>query len=479
MGKKDGLMRFEAKEWNAGGAINFYGSRKPESYIINHKEAHGKMNTERPDFRKKELALSASPYVYLPCEMHVFTVEISHREDIDGELLQRAMERTLARMPYLTDTFTEEHGAVYYAENPLPMTVAHTDQIRRVGGAETNWHMLDLTWDGNKTWFSMFHGFCDGQGLNSFIESTLYHYYCMKDSVEYESAGIRTDRDEMTEAETFEPCSKNYEVSPDFKMPEKKEQPKPYHIPEIINTPKQDRILEYGFRLPSDAFMAFVKENGTSPAVMLSMLVGETILRMHPDADAPIVSNIPVSVRRMLGCEETFKNCSGRVVLPVSGTPMDALPFAQRAAQLRGVLKMQMNQDLYRMTYNYIGGMYRKRMSEAADYREEIRKPAAFLGVCHDTFYIDYIGSLHKTGYSEQITDVRFLCEPALGNTLHLNIIENNGQFRVACLACNDITPVIDTIEQVIRGHGVPLERVPEQCFTLSWTNWRDGMKLD
>ena len=225
--------------------------------------------------------------------------------------------------------------------------------------------------------------------------------------------------------------------------------------------------------------MAFVKENGTSPAVMLSMLVGETILRMHPDADAPIVSNIPVSVRRMLGCEETFKNCSGRVVLPVSGTPMDALPFAQRAAQLRGVLKMQMNQDLYRMTYNYIGGMYRKRMSEAADYREEIRKPAAFLGVCHDTFYIDYIGSLHKTGYSEQITDVRFLCEPALGNTLHLNIIEHNGQFRVACLACNDITPVIDTIEQVIRGHGVPLERVPEQCFTLSWTNWRDGMKLD
>ena len=225
--------------------------------------------------------------------------------------------------------------------------------------------------------------------------------------------------------------------------------------------------------------MAFVKENGTSPAVMLSMLVGETILRMHPDADAPIVSNIPVSVRRMLGCEETFKNCSGRVVLPVSGTPMDALPFAQRAAQLRGVLKMQMNQDLYRMTYNYIGGMYRKRMSEAADYLEEIRKPAAFLGVCHDTFYIDYIGSLHKTGYSEQITDVRFLCEPALGNTLHINIIEHNGQFRVACLACNDIASLIETLEQVIRDHGVAPERIPEQCFTLSRTNWRDGMMLD
>jgi len=42
MGQNHGAIRFEAKEWNAGGAINFYGSRKPEGYIIDHKEVHGK-----------------------------------------------------------------------------------------------------------------------------------------------------------------------------------------------------------------------------------------------------------------------------------------------------------------------------------------------------------------------------------------------------------------------------------------------------
>ena len=335
------------------------------------------MSNQRPDFRKKELALSATPYVYLPIDIPVYTVEVTHRCEVDGELLQRAMDRTLQRMPYLADTFTEEHGAVYYAENPLPMTVAHTDKIRRVGGAETNYHLLDLTWDGNKTWFSMFHGFCDGQGLNAFLESVLYHYYCMKDGTEYDPNGIRTDKGRMTDAETFEPCSKPYEVSPDFKMPERKEQPTPYHLPDIIANPSGD-VLEYGFRLPSDAFLAFVKENGTSPSVMFSMLVGEAIMRLHPDADAPIVANIPVSVRRQLGCEETIKTCSSRLVLPLLVTPMDALPFAQRAAQLRGVLKMQMNTDLYRMQYNYLGNMHRKRMEEATDYREELKKPASF-----------------------------------------------------------------------------------------------------
>lgn len=434
------------------------------------------MNNQRPQFEKKEMALSSSPYVYLPVNIPAYTVEVTHREPIDGKLLQRALDRTVQRMPYLTDSLTIEGGAVYYAKNPLPMEAAHVAGIRHVGGSETNYHMLDLTWDGNVTWFTMFHGFCDGQAIYNFLESVLYHYYCMKDGVEYDPIGIRADSTQPTEAETYEPCSKMYEVSPDFKMPERNGQPAPYHLPEIVRNPNGD-VLEYGFHLPSEAFMRFVKENGTSPAVMLSMLVGEAIKRVHPDADAPIMVNIPVSIRRQLGCEETFKNCSSRIMLPISGTPMDALPFDQRAAQLRGILKQQMNPDLYRSIYNGLGAMYRKRMGEATDYREEISKPAGFMTVSHDTFYIDYIGSMHKTAYAEQITDVRFLCKPAAGNTLHLNVIEHNGEFRVACLACSDVTPLVDALEQVIKDHGLPVQRAPQQRFGLPLTAWREGME--
>ena len=75
------------------------------------------------------------------------------------------------------------------------------------------------------------------------------------------------------------------------------------------------------------------------------------------------------------------------------------------------------------------------------------------------------------------MTDVRFLCEPGRGNTLHLNMIEHDGQFRITCLACSDITPITDALEQVIKDHGLPLERTPEQRFTLPRTNWRDGME--
>lgn len=433
------------------------------------------MSNQRPHFEKKELALSSSPYVYLPVDIPVYTVEVSHREEIDGDLLQRALDSTIQRMPYLSDTLEIDHGAVYYAKNPLPMEAAHAAGPRVVGGKETNYHLLDLTWHGNKTWFSMYHGFCDGQGINAFLESVLYHYYCLKDGVAYDPMGIRTNKTQMSEAETFEPFSKKYEVSPDFKMPERKAQTAPYHLPEIIRTPSGS-VRDYGFRLPSDAFMRFVKENGTSPSVMLSMLVGEAIKLVHPDADAPVMVNVPISIRRMLGCEETFKNCSSRAVLPINFTLLDALPFAQRAAQLRGMLKQQMNPDLHRSVYNMLGAMYGKRMAEAADYQEEIRKPAGFLTTCHDTFYIDYIGIIRKTAYACQITDVRFLCKPAGGKTLHLNMIEHNGEFRISCLACCEITPLTDALEQVIKDHGLPVQRTPEQQFSLPLTAWREGL---
>ena len=169
------------------------------------------MSEPRPEFKKKELALSASPYVYLPVDVPVYTVEVCHREEINGDLLQQALDRTVQRMPYLTDTLVaEETGKVWYAENPLPMQAAHTAELRRVGGRETNYHMLDLTWDENKTWFSMFHGFCDGQGISAFLETVLYYYYCMKDGKTYEPNGIRTDASPMDEGEIQEPLLHPY-----------------------------------------------------------------------------------------------------------------------------------------------------------------------------------------------------------------------------------------------------------------------------
>lgn len=302
----------------------------------------------------------------------------------------------------------------------------------------------------------------------------LYHYYCMRDGKDYDPCGIRTDAGAMSEAEVFEPYSTAYEVSPGYEMPERKPQGTPYHLPEL--TPHVDNeVRDWGLRVDSGNLMSFVKANGTSPAVAISMLVAEAVVAVHPDVNAPIFANVPVSIRRMLGCEETFKNCSSRIILPLHGTPFDALPFAERASQLRGVLKQQMNPDMFRSVYNMLGATYSKRMEEATDYWEETKKPAGFATAGHDTFYIDYIGRLRQTDYSGKIADVRFICKPPSSGTLHLNVIDHDGQFRIDCLACDDVTAIVDALERAFSDHGLRVERKPEDRFTLPVAVWREG----
>ena len=432
------------------------------------------MSDARPVFEKKELALSSSPYVYLPVDIPVYVVEFTHKDEVDADLLQKALDRTIARMPYLSDTLQIEGGAVYYAANPLPMEVGRGIWLRPVGGRETNYHMLDLTCDGKVTTFTMYHGFCDGQGIDMFAESVLYHYYCMRDGKEYDPCGIRTDAGTMSEAEEFDPISSTYEVSPGFEMPNRQPQGTPYHLPELSPS-RSNEVSDWGLRIDSESLMSFVKANNTSPSVAISMLFAEAVAAVHPDIDAPVFANLPISVRRMLGCEETFKNCSSRIVLPLSGTPLDALPFAERAAQLRGVLKMQMNPDMWRSVYNMLNSRYVNQMEEPIDYWEKTKRPSGFATVGHDTFYIDYIGRLRKTEYSDNLTDVRFICKPPAGSTLHINVIDHGGQFRIDCLACDDITPLIDALEQVLATHGLSVERKPEDHFTLPSTSWREG----
>ena len=83
---------------------------------------------------------------------------------------------------------------------------------------------------------------------------------------------------------------------------------------------------------------------------------------------------------------------------------------------------------------------------------------------------------MHKTAYADQMTDIRFLCKPAGGNTLHLNVIEHCGEFRVTFLVMSEIPTIIEALEQVMRDRGLPFKSIPRQSFTLPLTAWREGI---
>ncbi len=429
------------------------------------------MNDAAPTFEKKAINYSGYIYTYLPVDLPVYAAEVTHRDPVNGELLQQALGKTLERMPYLADTLVEENGKIYYAKNPLPMEAGHFKGIRRVGGEETNYHQLDVCWDENTTWFSMYHGFTDGQGFVMFMEAVLYHYYCLKDGVIYDPKGIRTEKDPVLGTEEADPYEHAHELPVNFALPDLIPKTFGFHIPGITQV-MENTVRDHEFRLSSDQLMAFVKEKGATPAIALSMLLGEAIHNLYPNADSHIVAIILMSIRKQLGCEGTFKNCTHFAVVPTAGTPMDRLPFEQRAAATRMAFEAQRNPNVCKAVHNAIGAETRRRVAESTDYTEEIMKPNMIGTACLDTFFMDYVGSIHQTDYMPQITDIRFLCTPASNNSLQLNVFEHNHEFRLDLLCCNDVTPVADAFEKVLNAYGLACARKPETSFTLPSSGW-------
>ncbi len=62
----------------------------------------------------------------------------------------------------------------------------------------------------------MFHGLCDGLGLNRFIEAVLYHY-CLRDGRKYSDEGIYTERIPYDPAEETDIHSNQWQL-PHFSL---------------------------------------------------------------------------------------------------------------------------------------------------------------------------------------------------------------------------------------------------------------------
>lgn len=361
------------------------------------------MSTQ-PNFAMKEQNFGGVTHIYRDIIAHTYVVEVGLTTPVNGGMLQEAVDKALARMPYFTDALVERDGDFYYAVNPLPFEVAEGG-LRAVGGPATNWHCVDVTYEGNAISFSMFHGFCDGLGLNLLIEATLYHYMCLKDGVTYPSDGLRIVGTPQLEGEEFDAFSREYPMksqlegifaSGSF-----------YHLPEIDEEPLS-MMRGVSFRVSEAEFMDFTRSCKSSPAAMLTAIMGEAVLSVHPEAAESLGALIPLSNRAILNAPNTFKNCFGAVRLIYRPNEMGDLDFAGRAAHTRTLLKKELTSEAPLFTANAIGGAVRKVGAVMHSYAEKKQALNLSKHSNNDTFMVDYVGGLRAQGFEDQIVSTRY-----------------------------------------------------------------------
>ena len=399
--------------------------------------------------------------------------EVNLSDKVDPKILQQAVDKTLERMPYFGDTFVEENGRFYYAENPLPMVVRETDVYPHIGGSETNFHMVDVICHDNVISISMFHSFCDGMGIAKFIEAVLYYYFSIKDGVDYEPNGVVTHHTAMTAAETFEPYETPYSFDATA-LPEVPPIGKPFQLPEFTGKMK-DTFKTIPITVSEKELVSYAKSIGSSPSVVLAMMLVEAIESIHPDHKDPIVGIIPSSSRLALGCPETFKNCIGPLVLSFNSPELDKLSFEERAAQIRNLQKLQMNPDLVRASSNKVIDSCHKIAEMPGGYWDKLETVAGFraLNGSMATFIMNYVNALHHHPYDENILGIKVVSDPvgltvlsyALGGLIHFDL-----------LFMDDMTCYGYAMGEVLRKHGFKAEvSAPTECSAPP-SGWREIM---
>ncbi len=418
----------------------------------------------QPDFKLKEKNYGGVANFYCSKPSRAYVVEVGLSHDIKGDILQEAVNATLRRMPYCADALVEKNGDFYYAENPLPFEVAETEQLRRVGGAETNWHCLDVTYWNDTAWFSMFHGFCDGLGLNLFIEATLYNYFCIRDGKKYAAEGIRTPDSPVLPGEELDPFAKEYELPEGYKIDFFGE--KYLHLPEI-----DERPLDYMYGVPvqvkEDAFMRFVKENKSTPVAMLHVLLANAVQSVHPDNAQTVGALVPASYRRHLNAENTFKNCSGALRLPYRIAEMSGLPFEEQAQRSRALLKQANDENLARFFTNAMGGALRKVSSAIPNYAGRLPYLDFKKNSNNETYMIDYVGSLKAGEYGREIVRTKYMATNTENHfsTVTLYISATGGFFHFEIVRAFESSAYVDAFLEQLSRHGIAYACEPESRY--------------
>ncbi|MBQ9057848.1 MAG: hypothetical protein IJ125_01540 [Atopobiaceae bacterium] len=415
------------------------------------------------DFKIKEQNFSGATQLYteLPVRTYVGEVEIS--SEVDGDILQNAMNDVLERAPYFADALVEHNGDFFYAENPLPMEVTKGG-LRTTGGPETNYHNIDVTYEGKVMSFSMNHGLCDGQGLNLFIEAVINRYFSRKDGVDYPAGGLRVPGQPVLDGEEADGIAhlEPMEPTPEIEAVLAQRYRKSYVLPEAAGE-HLGHMHVMTVHVPVDELVGFARSCGSSPAPTLATLMAQTVFSVHPECDEPVLAIIPASTRDALGVPNTFKNAADGTFVYFDQN--DGATFAERTNAAREALRAQVAPDFLR----FLAAGLRERIARTQGMHSfaEKRKVIDITGLGEPPIFVDYIDGLRAEGFEDQVVSFRYLASPQRDNAECLGLMATviNGHFDLA-LNRSFATDVYDrAFITTLESHGIPFERGAESTY--------------
>jgi hypothetical protein len=308
----------------------------------------------------------------------------------------------------------------------------------------------------------MFHGLCDGLGLNRFIEATLYHYFCLKDGKEYSDEGITTAKVPYDPKE-IEDGFADKEIVDTKELKKLSRGNVRFRLPEL-KTGKGPLIFRYPVRIKTEDLLSWSKNASASPATAVSAFLSQAVAKENTIQEGVVMTCVPFSIRKFLNIEQSFKNCATAIFLPVSPEDCRNLSAGELAAKMRMIMKSQMNDEFVKLQASAIN-MVTHLGKKLPTYFLKNKVMAMPENHPQDTFTIDYVGGLKTNDYSAQISEVRYLNPDPYKGSLTVCISETAGYFFINFNQTFDSPLYYNTFIRILESEHIPYEKLEKDTY--------------
>ncbi len=205
--------------------------------------------------------------------------------------------------------------------------------------------------------------------------------------------------------------------------------------------------------IPEESFLPFVRSNDGTPGIMLSILIARAIERIHPQHEEPLISNYVVNARPMLKANETFHNCTNRVVFHYDDK-IRKLPLERQCTAYRGKSIIQADEEVIIRGMTIAGSMAQM-ILDIPDFSSKAKIAMEAMAGTYDaaTYMVSYVGRWKYPQLGRHIRE--FWTEAPVGPFPLIEVAAVNGKIFVSFLQPFSDRRYYDALIDELKENGI------------------------
>ena len=345
-----------------------------------------------------------------PCMEYVL------KEPVDAQRLQKAVNKAVQVCPYAQMEIVKETDSetVIFRDTELPVIVHPLADNVSFGTPENNHHAVIIACGNHTIRFAVSHVLTDGYGMMCFIRAVMDAYFG-KGTTMYDGFG---KPDYVADLMKYElPINSDFHpvmfASRDGFIP-----------PEARNSCGRWAKTLYA---DAEKVNIFCRKNNISQQVFASLILGQAIVKAHPENEKVICVRSPVNCRAMLNVPHSFHNAS----IPHIFLNMIPADVKENSAALMPRLQEKLNQQI---TYDNLAYLTNK---DAAYFRSDDpqqRKMGLLEYKNASNIFANYMGNMFDSEIASHIETMENRLPPSfplmlymfgIGKRMALNVIQS------------------------------------------------------